>query len=45
MSKKKEETTEKVKEKEDKLSIALRKNLQRRKVVKGAKKKLEIGNE
>ena len=47
MPKKKEETTEKVKvkEKEDKLSIALRKNLQRRKVVKGAKKKSEIGNE
>ena len=45
MSKKKEGTTEKVKEKADKLSIALRKNLQRRKVVKGNKKKLEIGDE
>ena len=45
MSKKKEGTTEKVKEKEDKLSIALRKNLQRRKVVKGTKKNQRSGDE
>ncbi len=37
MPNKKEERTDKVKQKQDKLSMALRKNLQRRKVVKSIK--------
>ncbi len=41
MSKKKQETTEKIKKKEDKLSMALRKNLQRRKAGKSIKNKKE----
>jgi hypothetical protein len=37
MPNKKEEIADKVKQKQDKLSMALRKNLQRRKVVKSIK--------
>ena len=42
MPNKKEERAEKAKQKEDKLSTALRKNLQRRKVVKSIKNKKRI---